>query len=131
MVPIMEGIGILLMHAAMLKMFLSKNVPPMTITLFVLVLAEYVFIRYCATRRWYKNAPRYSGIELQFKKSMVPTSYIMPALWITFIPTLSPVPLAAAVLVLAFIAHVNIILLHLHSRDKDPMPVNYLSSGHL
>lgn len=91
------------------------------------VIAEYLFIRYCATRRWHANAQRYEGIELQFKKGMVPTAYIIligSALF-QFIPHASTLIIMA--ILLAVVGHVNVILLYLKRRDREQLPVNYFS----
>jgi len=89
----------------------------------------YLFIRICASVRWYRGVPRYSGIELQFKKALVPTSYAMALMgaWLLAMP--SVVPLIILVIVLAVVAHVNVILIRFHLRDRDRTPVNFYSSG--
>lgn len=128
-VVIAEAIGILLLPMAIARVFFSKSISAFALILFVLVLVEYAFIRFCAGRRWHKNSPRYSGIELQFKKVIVPVSYLMPATWLIFIPTLSAAPLLFAAIFLGVIAYINMTLLHFHFHDRETIPVNHFSSG--
>ena len=103
--------------------------PPTSLTqiLLAIYLAEYGFLRFCATKRWYSNAKRYEGIELQFKKAMVPTSYILALTSGAGLLTGSIILLWLAVLLLGIILHVNVILLTLHYKDKNKTPVNYYS----
>ena len=124
-VLVMEVLGLVLILHATRIIFSESN--PLHIALLVVVLCEYIFIRYCATRRWYKEAPRWAGIELQFKKALVPTSYILAILGATLLGSLRTIPLAIALVLLAVIAHVNVILINLHRRDRDNTPVNYFS----
>ena len=97
--------------------------------LIAIVALLYVFIRCCTSIRWYRGVPRYSGIELQFKKAMVPTAYAMALMgtWLVVAP--STIPLVILALALAVVAHVNVILIRFHLRDLDKTPVNFYSSG--
>ena len=54
------------------------------------------FIEFCARRRWYPDAPRGAGIELQFDKARVPTAYSVAILFALFLATRSIVPPVAA-----------------------------------
>lgn len=105
--------------------------PPSRFTqiLFGLYLAEYLFLRLCTTLRWHRQARRYEGIELQFKKAMIPTSYLLALTsgvgWLTGFMFLLP----AAVVLLAVIAHVNVILIYLYWKDKNTTPINYFSNN--
>lgn len=128
MVLAMEALGLLLFAIAAVRIWGGNASLPARI-LITFVLLEYAFIRFCAIRRWYKGAPRWSGIELQFKKALVPTSYILAIIGLILLPFPSAVPLAIAALLLAVVAHVNVILLYFHARDRDPTPVNFYSSG--
>jgi hypothetical protein len=126
-VRVMEFAGIVLMAiAGMRAIACGKTIP---IAIFSLIALEYAFIRICSSRRWYANAPRESGIELQFIKAIVPTSYILVVMGIAAIILPPAIPLAIAALLIAVVAHVNIILLYFHRRDRDPTPVNYFSNG--
>lgn len=128
MVAIMEALGIVLLFAAIVRIAMYEF-SAARIALVSFFVAEYLFIRFCATRRWYRDAPRWSGIELHFKKAMVPTSYILtifgaallilPSIWIA----------AAAAFLLAVVAHVDVILLYFHMRDRGQIAPNYYSSG--
>jgi len=107
----------------------ARRGPSPSLVLILMVLLLYAFIRYCASRRWYKGVPRYSGIELQFKKAMVPTSYTMALTGLLFLAWPSAIWPGIALLFLAVVAHVNVILLYLRNKDTDPTPVNYFTSG--
>jgi hypothetical protein len=89
----------------------------------------YLFIRACASVRWYRGAPRYSGVELQFKKALVPTSYAMAISELLYLALSLPAILVVAAALILVVAHVNVILVYFHRRDHDPTPVNYYSSG--
>lgn len=128
MVLAMEVVGLLLFAIAAVRIW-GGNASLLARILFATVLIEYAFIRFCTTRRWYRGVPRFSGIELQFKKALVPTSYILAIIGLLLLPFPSAVPLAVAALLLAVVAHVNVILLYFHASDRDPTPVNFYSSG--
>ena len=128
MVVIMEVIGFLFLVVDFFYIFSEKSF--VKILLFVVVLFEYIFIRFCATKRWHKEVPRFSGIELHLKKAMVPTSYIIAifaGLAFFGFPVFS---YAVAAFVLLVIAHVNVILIYFYLRDKDKTPVNYFTGNH-
>jgi len=96
-------------------------------TVFCMILAEYIFIKYCSTVRWYKDAGRFEGIELQFKKALSPTVYILLIGNLSYVLAPNIVILIITAILLAVIAYVDAILIHLHRKDKDSMPVNYFS----
>lgn len=125
-VLIMEMAGVLLVSVASVSLFMS-GAGGFLKALLVTVLVEYAFIRFCASFRWYEGVPRFWGIELQFKKALVPTSYIMAISGLVILALPNSVILGIAVFLLAVIAHVNIILLYFHFRDKDLTPVNFYS----
>lgn len=127
-VKIAEACGFVLMFFALVRCYrLDRGV--MSIALISLSILLYAFIRYCTIKRWYKDVPPFSGIELQFRKALVPTGYTMAicAAWYLLFPSIIPLIIAAAFIIV--IAHVNIILLYFHLRDKDKTPVNHYSSG--
>lgn len=95
----------------------------------VIYLVEYLALRFCATLRWHKKAKRYDGIELQFKKAMIPTSYIMALTSAVGYLTGTTFLLWVAIFLLAILLHVNVILLYLHFKDKNTTPINYFSSN--
>ena len=97
--------------------------------LYALVIILCGFVRFCTTKRWYKDAKRYEGIELHLKKSLSPTVYIAFLGSLLFIIVPSPVVLGIMVFLLAVIAHVNVILLYLKRRDTQDLPVNYFSNN--
>ncbi len=97
--------------------------------LFAVYVALCLFLRFCATKRWYPNAKRYEGIELQFKKAMIPTSYMMALTSSVGYFTGSTFLLWPVIILIGIIAHVNVILLYLHFKDKSTTPVNYYSGN--
>lgn len=127
-VIVMEAVGLLCMAHVGMRLLAGGGSTAMKV-LFPLVLLLYAFLRFCASWPWYKGAPRWSGIELHFKKGMVTASYTLAITGLILIVWPSAIPLVVAALLLAVIAHVNVILLFLHARDRDPTPVNYFTSG--
>ncbi len=127
-VKIAEACGIVLMLLVFVRCYCLDG-SAASYALISLNIILYAFIRYCTTRRWYEDVPSYSGIEVQFKKALVPTGYTMTicAGWYLLLPSIVPLIISAAFLVV--IAHVNIILLYFYYRDKDETPVNHYSSG--
>lgn len=126
-VYMMEALGVALTLA-----WLYKRVEPpsslLTKILLFLFIAEYLGLRFCASVHWHKNAARYEGIELHFKKAMIPTAYILAfvsgmGFFAGFTLWLWP-----GILLLGILLHANIILLYLHFKDKNKTPVNYYSN---
>lgn len=96
----------------------------------ILILIEYLFLRFCMMWRWYPDVPRSCGIGLQFEKAMVPAGYILAIMLWLFMLVKSSAILAVVVFLLAVITHVNIILLYLHFKDRDRTTVNSFSMTH-
>jgi len=127
-VKVMEGVGVVLVPFALIRSILVRE-DLWHYALIAAILALYAFIRLSATVRWYEGVPRYSGIELQFKKALVPTGYAMTIClslylvfgWVGF--------LVLCLFLLVVVAHVDVILLYFHFRDSDGTPVNFYSSG--
>lgn len=109
---------------------------------FYLFVGLYIFIRVFATLNLYSNDGQpllqwctanlfqkriYRGIELQLKKAMVPTSYIIPIFGGMMLAGAPSFVLYIADLLLVVIAHVNIILLYFYIKDKEPSPVNFFT----
>ncbi len=121
-----EALGV----AFYLSAYLSRQLSSETIaaTAMAISLILYLFILCCACFRWYRDAPRGSGIEDQFTKARVAAAYIMAISGISslVLPRISAI---AGLLALAFFAHVNVILICLHMRDPDPTPSNFFSGG--
>ncbi|MBI4223577.1 MAG: hypothetical protein HY609_01475 [Deltaproteobacteria bacterium] len=128
MVILMEALGVAL-TAGWLHHLLQNSPGLFTKILFGLYLFEYLFLRLCATVRWHKQARRYEGIELQFKKGMIPASYLMALTSGVGFFTGSSFLLGPAVILIGVVAHVNVILLYLHFKDKNPTPINYFSGN--
>ncbi len=127
-VKVMEGVAVVLAPFALIRCALIHE-GAWHYALIAAIFVIYAFIRVCATVRWYEGLPRDSGIELQFRKALVPTGYAMTIClslylvfgWIGF--------LALCLFLLAAVAHVDVILLYFHFRDRDETPVNFYSSG--
>jgi hypothetical protein len=94
---------------------------------FYLFVGLYLFIRVFATVRWYKNAARFEGIESQFKKALVPTSYILALISGLLLIGAPAFILYIADFILLIITHVNVILIYFHIRDRETLPVNYFT----
>ncbi|MBI2975048.1 MAG: hypothetical protein HYY43_05615 [Deltaproteobacteria bacterium] len=102
---------------------------------FGLYALAYIFIRFCSLYNWYaKFNVAYAnlkkdelGIRLHFKKAIVPASYIIAiSNWLLVFRTKKTIIYFSFALLL-FILHVNLILIYLHLKDKDPTPPNYFS----
>lgn len=127
-VKVMEGVGVVLLPFALIRCRMT-DAGIWHYALIAAIMLIYAFIRFCATVRWYKGVPRYSGIELQFKKALVPTGYTMAISFALYLIFGWLAFLIACAFVLAVVAHVNIILIYFHYRDPDRTPVNHYSSG--
>jgi hypothetical protein len=124
----MEGVGLLLSPFALFRVKLA-DAGAWHYASVAAILLIYAFIRFCASVRWYKDVPRYSGIELQFKKALVPTGYIMAITFALYLVFAWLGFLIIGAFLLAVVAHVDVILLYFHFRDSDKTPVNFYSSG--
>ena len=127
-VKVMEGAGVCLVPFAFIRCRLTQE-GAWHYAFILAILAIYALIRLCATIRWYKGIPRYFGIELQFKKALVPTGYAMTICLVLYLSTGWIVWLVICTALLTVVGHVNVILLYFHFRDHDPTPVNFYSSG--
>ncbi|MBI4124438.1 MAG: hypothetical protein HY466_00725 [Deltaproteobacteria bacterium] len=128
MVVLMEMLGVVF-TAGWFYQLLQNPPGGFTKIFFGLYLFEYLFLRLCATVRWHKQARRYEGIELQFKKGMIPASYAMALTSGIGFFTGSALLLWPAVALIGVVAHVNVLLLYLHFKDKNQTPVNYFSGN--
>lgn len=125
-VTLMEVIGILLTSLMSYQLaFYSSTL--LTKILFAIFLSEYLFIRFCTTKRWHKEAKRYEGLELHFKKVMIPTSYLLAFQGVIGLTFHSTILLWLAIPILGFIVYVNATLLYLYAKDKNTTPINYYS----
>lgn len=124
----MEVLGVLFTAGWLVRLFQN---PPGLLTkiIFAVYCFEYLFLRFCTTVRWYRQAKRYEGIELQFKKGMIPVSYLMALTSGVGFFTGSTLLLWPAVVLITIVAHVNVILLYLHFKDPNTTPINYFSGN--
>jgi len=98
--------------------------------MFVVLLFEYIFVRFCSVWKWYKKFPKTTnetGIGLQFRKALVPTAYIMVIANAGALLNASGGVLLFFVIVMALVIHVNIILIYLHLMDRDTRAPNCFS----
>ena len=128
MVTLTEIVGVALLIFTLVDM-IERGATITAWILYWLVTIEYLFIRYCTSKRWYKNAPRYSGIELQFRKALISTGYSFILMLPLFLITRWSIFLAVIALVFTLFAHINIILLTFHFRDEDMTPASFYTSG--
>lgn len=127
-VKIAEAAGALMALVALIRS-IAAGAGAWRIALTAAAIALYAFIRFCATARWYRDVPRYSGIELQFKKALVPTGYTMSICFALYLLSGWTLWLVICDAFLVVVAHVNVILLYFHYRDRDPTQVNLYTSG--
>lgn len=125
-VYLMEILGVLFTAGWLWKLS-GGEVSPGAKVLLGLYLFEYLLNRFFVTKRWYKRAARYEGIELHFKRMMIPISYLLAfASGLGFF-TGSTLLVWVAVVVMGVLTYVNVTLLYLHCKDKNKTPVNYYS----
>ena len=114
-----EGIGIL---------FFFLTAPQWTRDgVFLLFSLLYLFLRFCATKRWYPEAPRGSGVELHFQKILVPSVYALCLTMVTYFFFQTRVFLWISLPIFIFLSVVNGILLYLRACDKSKEPINALT----
>jgi amino acid transporter len=128
MVTLMEIIGVILLIFTLASM-ITQGASLLAWILYSIVAVEYLFLRYCTSRRWYKDSPRYSGVELHFRKAIIPTGYSFTLMLPLFLITRWSIFLAVIAFVFAIFAHINIILLTFHRRDRDKTPASFYTSG--
>jgi hypothetical protein len=126
MVRLMEALGLTGLGVIVYQLS-RQELTLLPLVLLGLVILEYLFIRFCSLWRWYPSKSRSLGIGLQFAKAIITTSYVLAFTTWLFIFTRSVVPLIVAIFLLLLTAHVNVILLYLHCKDRDPTPVNLYS----
>ncbi len=114
--------------AVMLGHMAQHATPVAAWCLWATVLIEFMFIRYCALRRWHRGGTRGSGIGLQFKKAVSANAYLLFLGSLGYLMMPSLVFPAVVAFLLAIIAHVNVILVYLAHRDTSPLPINCFSN---
>jgi len=90
---------------------------------------NYLLMRFCATKRWYKDTKRGAGIERHFRAGKVVASYCLALGLGLFWLTQSWIPLALVLLPLAFFLHFYPPLIRMYLSDQDETQINYYSSG--
>ena len=125
-VVIMEIVGLCGVLCISAQLFLGQLTLLQSI-FFISVLAEYVFVRFCALKRWHAHQDRCAGIGLHFKKAMVPTSYILACSTWLFVLTQKAVFFIIAFAFFIIIIHVHVILFGLYGKDHNKNEVNVFS----
>lgn len=119
--------------------------------LFLLMLSCYLIIRICDWIPWYSKSQRVIGgtidktesccsspkrldigIEVHFKKALVPTSYILFLASLMIYLEVSYISMGLVILadlMMIVVTPVNGIMIYFHFKDKDPMPINYFSNN--
>jgi len=103
----------------------------------ILLLLDYLFIRFCDLYPWYPRfetpagfRDRQVGIRVHFRKALVPTSFILSVAAATDLigpGWFSSIGAIFANLCMLVVVSVNLILIRFHLRDHSPLPVNYFS----
>jgi len=131
MVRCLEGIGLI---NSILFLFEAgkgrSSVAATGIGLYLFLLLCYLFVRACDLIFWYSKEDRGIGIEVHFKKALVPTSYILAitsTMALLNIPYFSSGIIFFADLLMLVVAPVNGILIYFYFRDEDQMSINYFS----
>jgi hypothetical protein len=95
--------------------------------------AMYLFVRLCATLRWYPCSHRITtgrqpiGLERHFGRVMVIMTYAL-ALGAVWLWTIGWPPFFWLLdLVLSFFVYMNVVLLYFHAHDRDLTPANLYS----
>lgn len=134
--PLMYTVEFLGLLLAFRLIWRWETLPKTSGILTLLFMGLYLFLRFCATYRWYPakhytggfSRSIYPGIEQQFKKTMVPVVYILAIsmAWLT----LDGHPAFAyfTIFLLMVVAHVNVILLCFHYKDDSREAVNFLTN---
>lgn len=123
-----EAIGVALFVILIVDRWPSEKTIAQQVVFYIYIF-EYLFIRLFASIKWYKNAERYEGIELQFKKAMVPASYIIAIFNLILLVNGPVFLLYIAIFLLTIFAHVNVILIYFYIKDKESLPINYFTHG--
>lgn len=129
MVRLMEIIGLAGMGFIFWQIFRDK-LTALQIIFFAVIVMEYLFLRFCTTWQWYAQKGHEKGIRLHFLKALVPTSYILTVTTWLFAWLNETFILIISIILLAVVCHVNIILIVLHFKDRDPLPTNFFSMTH-
>lgn len=127
-VMLMEILGVI--FSALWLSAVWQNPPPLLPKILLAAyVGEYLVLRFCAVWRWHPEARRYEGLELHFKKIMIPASYILAIF--SLVGWLANIffHLWLADAALGIMIYVNLTLLYLHFKDKNETPINYFSGN--
>jgi len=123
---IVEIIGVISLIIAIARTIQGDFTIFASLLLSIIALA-YLFVRICATKRWYPGEGKERGIERHFADTLTMTSYlILMGVGLFLFFKLSFLLLLITVIILFFI-HFSIALLIFHARDQDPTPANFFS----
>jgi hypothetical protein len=93
--------------------------------IFFLWVLMYAFMRFCSMVRWHVDSTRDAGIEVHFKKALVPTAYIMATLGIIFYVLPYVFVSIIGILLLSVMFSVNLVLIYMYILDRDQTPTNF------
>lgn len=122
----MEILGVLFTAGWLWKLFRLEG-GLLTKILFGIYLIEYLFLKFCDTKRWHPQTKRYQGIELHFRKIMIPTSYLFAVTSGIGFFTGSGILLWLAIPILGIMTYSNATLIYLYNKDKNTTPINFFS----
>lgn len=105
----------------------STNDSALRRVLFILFLAEVLFLVFCDAKCWYEKERRDLGIAIHFAKIRVVVRYLLffTALIGFVFNSFALMPLA--LLLLTFFVYVNLSLIYFHLKDRGSHPVNFFS----
>ncbi len=123
----MEVIGVL---NSIWILWREMHTPSLQLGAYAFLLMTYLFLRICDWVPWYPGEPRDIGIQVHFRKALVPTSYILAvtsSLVVLNVPFFSTFLLLLADLMMLVVAPVNGIILYFHFKDRSALPINYFT----
>lgn len=100
--------------------------------LYLLVCVFWVFLHVCVWIRWYPSESRGRGIEVHFRKMLVPAAYLVVLTsLLLLVPFFLPAffALLFANLIFGIMVFINVSLIYFYFQDQDPMPVNFFSAN--
>jgi hypothetical protein len=136
LIRILEVSGLILVGLIVFFKSAAVLYSPALVLLFSIMIAQYIFLRFCHLYNWYKkdrthfdDPPRYLGIEVHFLKAMVPSSYVFFFANLLLFLGFSYFSMLTANLFLAAIVLLNGLLIFYHIKDDDSLPVNYFTQN--
>jgi hypothetical protein len=98
-----------------------------TVILFTIFCVLHFFIRVCYLIHWYPQEGRDIGIEVHFKRCLVPANYLVPVVLLSFLVGWEIFFLIIGNIFFTLVTLVNIFMIGFYFKDKSNFPVNSLS----